>query len=292
MGETKNAKLEQQLIDRDDMLKLLRVNLTKVQDRMRNQANSKRREVTFQVGDYAFLKIQPYRQKSLAKRRYEKLSPRSFGPYRVKRAIGPVAYDLKLPDDAKIHPVFHVSMLKPVHGSFSPDSVASLPITKNWEIDVQSASTVDHRWVLEAGQPVLELLVSWNQRPLEEATWETYDLLAEQFPNFRLEDKAFYRGKNEEEVDENELDKSRDKCPTHISYLIWYYFKHDISRKTIEDLIDNHEYNDALRKTRLGKMDRKAYESLPVRPLYDAITKMKVVKKRERGGNFVIACIK
>nr|GEZ21032.1 putative reverse transcriptase domain-containing protein [Tanacetum cinerariifolium] len=29
---------------------------------------------------------------------------------------------------------------------------------------------------------------------MEEATWESYDLLAEQFPYFRLEDKSFYRG--------------------------------------------------------------------------------------------------
>nr|GEW24072.1 retrotransposon Gag domain, retroviral aspartyl protease [Tanacetum cinerariifolium] len=28
---------------------------------------------------------------------------------------------------------------------------------------------------------------------IEEATWETYDLVAEQFPEFRLEDKEFYR---------------------------------------------------------------------------------------------------
>ncbi|GKB06982.1 hypothetical protein Tco_0835215 [Tanacetum coccineum] len=137
MGETKNAELEQQMIDRDDMLKLPCIDLTKVSGCMRNQANSKR----------------------------EELSPRSFGPYRVKRAIGLVAYDLKSPDDAKIHRVFP-----------------------------RLHAQTDHRWVLEAGQPVLELLVSWNQRPLEEANWETYDLLAEQFPNFRLEDKAFYRG--------------------------------------------------------------------------------------------------
>ncbi|GJR70321.1 reverse transcriptase [Tanacetum coccineum] len=59
MGETKNAELEQ-LVDRDDMLKLIRHNLHKVQDRMRQQANSKRHDISFEVGDYVFLKIQPY----------------------------------------------------------------------------------------------------------------------------------------------------------------------------------------------------------------------------------------
>ncbi|GKD32298.1 hypothetical protein Tco_1247807, partial [Tanacetum coccineum] len=64
----------------------------------------------------------------------------------------------------------------------------------------------------------------------------------------------------------------------------------DENEKTIEDLVDNHEYNDALLKTRLGKIDRKVYESLPIGPLYDAILKKKLVKKQERCGNFVIAC--
>ncbi|KAK9057995.1 hypothetical protein SSX86_022835 [Deinandra increscens subsp. villosa] len=199
-GETKNAELEQQLVDRDDMIKLLRQNLQKAQDRMKNQANQKRRELTFQVGDYVFLKIQPYRQKSLAKRRYEKLSPRFFGPYRIKRVVGPVAYELELPPEARIHPVFHISMLKPAHGSFSSIPTTPLPVTKDWEIDLQPNSVITHRWVHEAGQPVLELLISWCNRPVEESTWETYDLVAEQFPAFRLEDKAFYReGSNDKD---------------------------------------------------------------------------------------------
>ncbi|GJR04102.1 peroxidase 64 [Tanacetum coccineum] len=163
-GETKNNELEQQLITRDDMIKLIRLNLSRAQDRMRNQANSQRRELSFQVGDYVFLKIQPYRQRSLAKRRYEKLSPRFFGPYHVKRIVGPVAYELQLPSDARIHHVFHVSMLKPAHSSFDDTAINPLP-----------------------------LLISWSNRPVEEATWESYDLLKEQFPNFRLEDKSFYR---------------------------------------------------------------------------------------------------
>ncbi|GKC41850.1 ty3-gypsy retrotransposon protein, partial [Tanacetum coccineum] len=167
-----------------------------------NQPNLKRQELTFLVGDYVFLKIQPYRQKSLAKCRYEKLSPRFFGPYLIKRIVGSVAYELELPPEAKIHPVFHVSMLKPARGTFSSLLAAPLPITKEWEIDLQPSSVVTHHWVYEAGCPNLELLVSWCNRPIEESTWETYDLVvAEQFPAFCLEDKAFYReGSNDKDT--------------------------------------------------------------------------------------------
>nr|GFB48764.1 chromo domain containing protein [Tanacetum cinerariifolium] len=75
-----------------------------------------------------------------------------------------------------------------------------LPITKDWEIDLQPNSVITHRWVYKAGQPVLALLIAWCNRPVEEATWETYDLVAEQFPEFRLEDKAFYQeGSNDKD---------------------------------------------------------------------------------------------
>ncbi|KAD3067765.1 hypothetical protein E3N88_35645 [Mikania micrantha] len=198
VGETQNAELEQQLIDRDHMLKLLRDNLQKAQSRMKNQANTKRRDVNFQVGDFVFLKIQPYRQKTLAKRKYEKLSPRFFGPYRIKKVIGPVSYELELPPEARIHPIFHVSMLKLAHGDYSSTPTPPLPLTNDWELHVQPAAILDHRWTSEAGKTVLEVLVSWKTRPVEESTWEPYDLLAEQFPHFSLKDKAnFQAGSND-----------------------------------------------------------------------------------------------
>nr|GEW68477.1 hypothetical protein [Tanacetum cinerariifolium] len=69
-----------------------------------------------------------------------------------------------------------------------------------------------------------------------------------------------------------------------------YYLKPEINKKTIEDLVDNHKYNDYLLATRLGKMDNETYKSLPVEPMYDAILKKKLARKFIREGNFVIAC--
>ncbi|GJU80924.1 putative nucleotidyltransferase, ribonuclease H [Tanacetum coccineum] len=224
-GETKNAEMEQQLVDRDYMIKIIRQNLQKAQDRMRNQANQKQRELTFQVGNYVFLKIQPYRQKTLAKRHYEKLSPRFFGPYRVKRAAGPVAYELELPPEARIHPIFHILMLKPARGSFSSTPVTPLTITKDWEIDLQPHSVITHRWVYEAGQPVLELLITWCNRPVEEVTWETYDLVAEQFPTFRLEDKTFYReGSNDKDPPLKVYSRRKDRVTAAKVGQLYYIF--------------------------------------------------------------------
>ncbi|KAD3640576.1 hypothetical protein E3N88_29799 [Mikania micrantha] len=187
-GETVNAELESQLVASDDMLKLLMANLQKSQDPMKNQANLKQRDLSFDVGDFVFLKIQPYHQKSLAKCRYEKLLPRFFGPYRIKRKIGTTAYELKLPSNDRIHLVFHVSVLKPARGYAPTIVIHPLPLTKDWEVDLQPKSVVSHRWVLEAGVYVLELLIEWQHRPMEEATWESYDLLAAQLPLFRVSD--------------------------------------------------------------------------------------------------------
>ena len=80
--------IDQMLYDRDSTLELLKSNLHKAQMRMKNQADKHRREVELEVGDWVFIKIRPYRMRSISKRLNEKQGPEYFGPYAIKERIG------------------------------------------------------------------------------------------------------------------------------------------------------------------------------------------------------------
>ena len=83
---------------------------------MKSQVDKRRREVEFVMGDLVLVKLQPYRQHSLQLRKNQKLGMRHFGPFPIVERIGLVTYRLQLPFYVKIHPVFHVLVLKPFRG--------------------------------------------------------------------------------------------------------------------------------------------------------------------------------
>lgn len=59
---------------------------------MKDYADQNRSVREFAVGDLVYLKLQPYRQVTVAIRKNLKLSAKFFGPYKILDKIGKVAY--------------------------------------------------------------------------------------------------------------------------------------------------------------------------------------------------------
>ena len=55
-------------------------------------------------------------QSSLMKKASKKIKPHFYGPYKLVRKVGEVAYELEQLEESKIHNVIHVSNLKKTIG--------------------------------------------------------------------------------------------------------------------------------------------------------------------------------
>jgi transposase InsO family protein len=147
-----------------DLHQQLQSDLTFLNNRMAYYANKKRIEgPILREGDKVYL----WRKNIKTKRPNNKLDFLKLGPYVVKSKKGPVNYELQLPKQMRIHPVFHISLLEkadqqtPTGPGIQLDQEALQP-----EYEVEAI--IDH--AVQGRQH--KYLIKWKGYPSEENTWE------------------------------------------------------------------------------------------------------------------------
>nr|XP_048329345.1 uncharacterized protein LOC125422322 [Ziziphus jujuba var. spinosa] len=132
-----------------------------------------RKDLEFEVGDWVFLKLSPWKGVVRFGRR-GKLSPRYIGPYEITERIGPVAYRLALPEElARVHNVFHVSMLRkyiadPSHVLETPN----IELREDLSYVEQPVQILDREERVLRNKTIPLVKVLWRNHLIEEATWE------------------------------------------------------------------------------------------------------------------------
>ncbi|RVW24823.1 Transposon Tf2-12 polyprotein [Vitis vinifera] len=87
LGSSPVNEVDQNLASRDDLFHQLKLNLHQASNRMKQIADSKRRDIEFNEGDLVFLRLHPYRQQTVFKRASQKLAHRFYGPFRLRNAL-------------------------------------------------------------------------------------------------------------------------------------------------------------------------------------------------------------
>jgi len=116
---------------------------------MKKQADKSRRHLEFVVGDLVLVKLQLYKQQSLALTNNPKLTMIYFGPFETVERIGTVTYKLKLFSIVMIHPVFHVSALKPFKGDVSQPYMPFSMLTNEKDSLLQPIKVMNCWMILE-----------------------------------------------------------------------------------------------------------------------------------------------
>ena len=113
-----------------------------------------------------------------------KLSPRFIGPFEILEKVGEVAYRLAMPPQLdRVHPVFHVSMLR----KYEPDPShvldwGDLAIEDDVTYEERPLRILDRQDKVLRGKTIPLVKVLWKHRGFEEATWECEGTIRANYP--------------------------------------------------------------------------------------------------------------
>ena len=167
--------------------------LQREQNQQKVQADKHRVERTFEVGDLVYLRLQPYQRDSIKISGEEKIQPHLFGPYGIIKKVGVVAYELELPQGSRIHNVFHVSFLKRAIGQHITPLEMSPPLDEEGQLILIPEEILEVWEKKLRKRSIKEYLIKWKDLHIEDATWESEQVVREIDLEF-LEDKKLLAG--------------------------------------------------------------------------------------------------
>ncbi|KAG6430405.1 hypothetical protein SASPL_108471 [Salvia splendens] len=98
------------------------------------------------------------------------MAPRFFGPFRIESRIGATAYRLQLPETTRIHPVFHVSLLKRAVGEAPAEANLPEGLGGN-DPPFLPEKVLDTRTDQRDGEAHSQVLIKWQGMDDDESTW-------------------------------------------------------------------------------------------------------------------------
>jgi len=131
----------------------------------------------FQIGEHVYLRVRP-RKSTLSTGSCARLALRYCEPFKVLDQIAPIAYQLALPAQIKVHNVFHVSLLKKyVHDGTHVIGWHILQVEPEGYFLLEPLYMVERREIVLRNRVISLVKVQWRHFTPKEENWEKGEVL-------------------------------------------------------------------------------------------------------------------
>lgn len=166
-----------------DLHEQLKIKLQDSSQKYKQQTDLKRREVQFSVGDEVLTHLH---KECFPKGAYNKLKYKKIGPYKVLQKFLVNAYEIQLPPEIGISPIFNVANLFPYTTDPEEEEedrttwptrntqdggeawMRQMPYVQPPEIEIILNTQVAKQ---TRQKEYLQYLVKWKNRPIEDSPW-------------------------------------------------------------------------------------------------------------------------
>ena len=174
--------------------------IIKAKEFVRETGDKRTRDAApYSPGDYVWLSTKGITMPWDRERKSKKFTARYYGPFKILRQTSPVTYELELPAASNIHPIMHVSLLKPWKAG-SGIRPPPLPVPQKELEEYEVEEILGHRSTRGGNK---KYLVKWKGYTFEECTWEPQ----ENFKSHTLRDYHAKRKRDKDEESESEDEK-------------------------------------------------------------------------------------